>query len=134
MSGTVLEIQAGAAAPVGCTTFHHNGKQYAFTDGVWTGSTFIPSMPMVPTPPPTAMVDFSGVYKHLSALGEMIGELDTELNSVKGGIGELTKKLDLLFDAGPAIEAVEERWREQMTTIEDRFDAVDQALRLVLDE
>ncbi len=134
MNGTVMEIAPGAAAPAGCTSFWHNGKQYAFTEGAWTGSTFIPYSPSIPAAPQTAMVDFSGVYAHLTTLGEMIGELDAELNNVKGGIGELTKKLDLLFDAGPAIEAVEERWREQMNTIEERFDAVDQALRLVLDE
>ena len=122
----LMEIPAGGAAPAGCTVVWHNGKQYAITDGVFTGSTYIPntSFPY----PSTPAVDLSPILFQLSGMAQQLAFLQTEM-------AELKKDLAAVHEWAEDLPARLASWTEEIgRQLDARFDDVDRALRLVLDE
>ena len=128
MTATLLEIAPGHAAPAGCTLVHHNGKQYAVTDGTWTGSTFIPSTNSMPLPPP---VDLSPIYG-------LINSLSLKVDNIANAFDKLSAEMvtrSVVEEHNGAMAAELNKWSKEVArAIESRFDEIDQALRLLLDE
>ena len=122
----LMEIPAGGAAPAGCTSVWHNGKQYAITDGVFTGSTYIPNT-SIPYPS-TPGVDLSPILFQISGMAQQLAFLQTE-------VAELKKDLMEVKEWSEELPARLSSWTEEVgRQLDTRFDDVDRALRLVLDE
>ena len=122
----LIEIEPGPAAPPGTTMVWHNGKQYAVADASYTGSTYIPmsSFPYNPTP----SVDLSPILFQINGLTQQIGLLQTELGQLKKDFATMHEWADDLAERLSA-------WTTELQRVLDaRFDDVDRALRLVLDE
>lgn len=125
-----MEIPVGAAAPVGCTSVWHNGKQYAITDGTYTGNTYIPSVPY-PNYYPT-MVDLNPVLLQIGSLASQLSLLMGEVANMKKDVEAMKKWVDAMAEELPSRLA---EWSETLGhALDARFDDVDRALRLVLDE
>lgn len=123
----VFEIAPGHAAPSGSTLVHHNGRQYAVTDGTWTGGTFIPSTNSMPYPTAPAQ-DLSPIYTRIDAL-------TAELASMRAALVEYAEKVDLIFKGREELAEELNDWSTKLgEALDDRFAEISQALRLLLDE
>jgi len=126
VSAVLVEINAGHAAPPGSTLVWHNGKQYAVMEGVQTGSTFIPSTYTGSYTGPT--VDLTPLQLSISSLTNLAAQLDNRLQQQERTLGIMQEWIEEL----PNRLA---QWTEEVNRVVNaRFDEIDQALRLLLDE
>ena len=128
----LIEIQPGHAAPPGTTSVWHNGKQYAVSDGTFTGSTYVPSTSF-PAYPMSPTVDLSPALFAINAVDQKVQQLEIEVSQLKTAVQAFVDKAELVFSP-PAVENLGNAVREMIGGLEQRFDDVDQALRLVIDE